>query len=126
MIIDVEDFLEHNGVKGQKWGVRQQHNLNKASRHSVRVKTNNQIDGARNRSKRKVRRIELKNAKANYKIDKVTLGRREAKLALNKVKDRQTKDKELASTIKYGKETAAVLLAAGTVTAARIAINARS
>src|SRR3954471_15550214 len=94
---EIEAFLSHHGVKGQRWGIRnlvKQHELNKASRQRVKAKkasdfeklrkqvrpsgrtqfTNAQrakdIDQARQRVDSGALRADLKEAKAQYKIDR--------------------------------------------------------
>jgi len=131
IIMNTEDFLEHHGVKGQKWGIQnisRQHQINKASRATDRVKRNNEIDAARARYNTSARTNYLK-AKDQYKVDKLVVGRREAKKALQKVKNKNFEDALISQQAKSGKETTTAILTtvglAAVLTAAHIVITSR-
>jgi hypothetical protein len=115
----IDEFLEHHGVKGQKWGVRraekkaarqQNRMLNKASREKDIAQRNAEIDAARARFKSGQARADFLNAKAQFHQDKVTMGSREARRILNETKMKNIQDGQVAQQAKSGKETAAVVL----------------
>lgn len=127
-----DEFLEHYGKKGMKWGVRKaegsgpsNRELNKASRAKDRADAkatkkkntddwDNEIDSARSRIAGGQGRKDVKAAKQQYKADKQALGSREAKKALNAVKNRVATDEAVAGLAKSGKETRnAVIFAVG-------------
>lgn len=132
---EVEEFLEHFGVKGMKWGVRNE--LNKAAKEEERLtgKTftkntkifRNQVDSgskfksdplnkirtqrdktilkARDRVESKTTKMEYKKAKAQYKINKRTLGKVRAKQILSTAKAKKMVDVYNARATRDGKET---------------------
>lgn len=110
--IDVDDFLEHFGIKGQKWGVRkearaQNKALNKAGRQA-------NIDRTRESFKSVSARNQFKNAKAQYHHDKIDKGSREARKILNKTRSNLGKDYATSQMAKNGKEIIGAL-AVGTI-----------
>jgi len=117
MYIDDEGYFEHHGVKGQRWGIENHQRKSRAELRSLDKKTkkrdnardNREIDAARARYKTSAR-SNYKAAKAQYKIDKHIIGKRQAKKSLNKVKEKNFKDYQTASQTKHGKETAAAIL----------------
>ncbi len=132
---DVEDFLEHVGVKKWKWGTRRgggggpsNRSLNKASRGKDRAKNDRAIDKARGDLKSGASRQKYKAAKAQYKVDKVNLGSREARKTLQKVKEKNVKDYYKSQEAKSGKETTKAILGAvvGTVLVSSLRIAASS
>lgn len=120
---EVEDFLAHFGVKGMKWGKRKSssssdgesasrselRSLNKASKAKDKAARDKEIDEARSRYETGAR-DKYKAAKAQYQIDKATIGKREAAKAFNKVKDENLADYNAANQAKSGKETAMLVL----------------
>jgi hypothetical protein len=92
------DFLEHFGTKGMQWGVRRRENqakqlkLNDASRAKERAAdaknpTKNHaeaVDRARTKVNTGATRRDLKDARLQYKQDKVNIGKREAQIILAK------------------------------------------
>lgn len=127
---EVEEFLAHHGVKGMKWGKRKSsgsssessseggsssrselRSLNKASKANDKAARNKEIDDARARYESGAR-DKYKAAKAQYQIDKATIGKREASKAFNKVKDENLADYNAGNQIKSGKETAVFVLSA--------------
>ena len=114
--IQVEQFLEHHGVKGQKWGIRNKSNreLNRASRAKDKKKQATQVDKARANIKSGTTKENYKKAKAQYKKDKVNLGSRKAKQILRKAREKKYTEIEKSNEYRNGKEAAAaVLLATG-------------
>jgi hypothetical protein len=133
-----DEFLAHFGVVGMKWGKhkaksdsggsssggaaeksgptrRDLKTLDKASKKADQQAHNAKIDKARAEYDANARKNYL-DAKAQYKIDKATIGKREATKAFNKVKDKNLADAEIANQAKYGKErTTALLVSAGSV-----------
>lgn len=137
----VDEFLEHFGVLGMKWGRHKAvstdggaarptrkdlHALNKASKKADADKHASEVDAARTNYSQNARKNYL-NAKAQYKQDKVTIGKREALKAFNAVKDQNVRDYQKAQEYRDGKErTTAVMLAIGGVvlaTAIRVAAS---
>jgi hypothetical protein len=125
--------LEHAGVKGMHWGVRKNpekaaqkaklKELDKKSRARDNAVRDKEIDAARERFANTSRDRYLK-AKAQYKIDKTTIGKREARKKLDAVLAQNQKDFDTANMAKSGHETTvAVLSTVGTIGAALI-INA--
>ena len=139
-----DDFLEHAGVKGMKWGKRKAESpklgpdgnpaktrselrdMDKASRKNdvaaaiaKRKATNAEIDGeidaARNRQKSGANKAMLKDAKTQYKIDRAVIGKREAKKALAEVRNKTETDYYVSQLPKSGKE--ATLAVLGTIAA---------
>ena len=120
---DVDSFLEHYGRLGMKWGKRSgggggagnasNRKLNKQSRSVDRAKRDKEIDKARTQIKSGKGRADHLKAKKQYKIDKVNLGSREAKKALNKVKDKSVDDYWKSQEAKSGKETTKALISTG-------------
>jgi hypothetical protein len=121
---EVQDFIDHHGVKGQKWGIRQQHQLNKASRKRERQRHAKQVQSARDRYDTSAR-SNYKKAKAQYKIDKRTKGRASAMRTLQKTKDKNIADFNKGMEYKDGKEvaTAIALGAAGAILYTAIAMK---
>lgn len=108
---DVEDFLEHYGVKGMKWGVRRDmRKLNKASRAKDKAKRQSEIDAARKRLGSGKNKEALKKAKAQYKIDKYEIGSREARKLVDKHKEKIRSDYETSKQLKNGKEVALAMV----------------
>lgn len=114
--------LEHHGVKGQRWGVRNRQ-LNRASRQKDRATRrrsaaasdrirNKQIDEARARVRSGVTKSEFKDAKKQFRVDKKTIGTREARKKLNVARLKKQTDLEKANQIKSGAETAGVIIGA--------------
>lgn len=126
----VDEFLEHHGVKGMKWGVRRAHakemrSLNKASRKKDREENNSKIDAARERIRSGQAKSDYKAAKAQYKADKHVIGSREAKKALNKVKEKNYEDYQKSSELKSGKEKAGYALAAAGLITVSVLMNSK-
>lgn len=128
-----EDAIAHYGVPGMKWGKRgakatsdsggsgapsmgggidkqRLKALDKQSKAADKADRLNTIDSARSRNL--TARKDWKAAKQTYKADKAVLGKREARKALNKVREQQLKDQETASQLRDGKEVALYVVAA--------------
>lgn len=129
--------LAHFGVKGMKWGVireklaessaarQQNRKLNKEFRKAETKKRDDEIDAARERYAESARKNYL-DAKAQYKVDKKTIGTAAARAKFDKVKQKNIDDAETANMAKSGKETAiAVLATFGTFALYALAANAR-
>ena len=126
----LEEALAHHGVKGQRWGVRRarpsgksNRQLNRESRQRDRAARkadnaaynrdrNAQIDKARARVRSGTTRQEFKDAKKQYKIDKKTIGTREARKKLQAARLKRQTDIETANQIKSGAETAGAIIGA--------------
>lgn len=128
---NVDDFLEHFGVKGMKWGVRKaassdsgssdgksqrQRNreLNKASRINDRINDRKEIESARRRHYGGENAKRIADAKAKYKEDKVTVGSREARKQLDQVRALAyadaLKSKEYLNGKEFAKDLALTML----------------
>lgn len=130
------DDLSHFGVKGMKWGHRQaqpatggsssgaatpsNRQLNKASRmkdkaanKAANADFNKNFDKEIDNARAKVANHHqvLKDAKAKFHAEKHTIGTREARKNLNKVRDQVAMEREVASFAKSGKETRNAVLA---------------
>lgn len=112
--VEVSDFLEHFGIKGQKWGVRkegraQNRALNKASRQEDKRERTANIDRARASFNSVSARKQMKNAKSQYHKDKIDKGSREARKILNKTRTSVSKDYATSQAAKNGKEIVGAL-----------------
>ena len=110
MVTNTDDFLEHYGVMGMRWGksargksTSELRALDKAGKKQDNSAMDNAIDAARHRLKTSSK-ADLKAAKAQYKADKYEIGQYQAKKALTKVKNLNAHDKQLAQRAKSGKE----------------------
>lgn len=121
------DELTHFGVKGMRWGHHKAQTaggetdrqklkrLDKESRAKDNAARDAEIEAARQRYGTTSRDNYLK-AKAQYKIDKKTIGKREALKKFQKVQNQNIDDFELATQAKSGKETTkAILVTVGSV-----------
>jgi hypothetical protein len=125
--------LKHFGVKGMKWGVhrsessggssggsagpdkKQLRALDKQSREKDKAARDAEIETARQRYNDNARSDYLK-AKDQYKVDKKTIGKREAAKKFDAVKLKNMSDFEIANQAKSGAETVgAILGVVGTV-----------
>jgi hypothetical protein len=117
------EFLEHFGVRGMHWGVRnpekkaaRQRNreLNRESRRKDTEARDKEIEAARNRIKSGKNQGRLHKAEMEYAANRERLGSREANKILNQARQRNLEDAAIAQQAKSGRETtAAVLLATG-------------
>jgi hypothetical protein len=123
LIIDEEDFLQHYGKKGMKWGTRstggssrqRNKNLNKISRAKSKTERLKTVEKARvSVSKGGKSYNQLKRAKQSHSANKAKLGSHEARKILRKAKEKHYNEAVIAQQTKNGKETA-LLLTAGTV-----------
>ena len=118
------EAIEHFGVKGMKWGVRRDpRNVasrarDRATRKAAAADRNREIDAARSRLRSGETRATFKTAKRQFKEDKKTLGRREARKKLYAARLKKNSDIETANMIKTGGEEVGVIL--GIVGAAAI------
>lgn len=126
MIVGLEkpplgEVLAHHGVKGMRWGVvrknlaersavrAQNKQLNKESKARDTAARDAEIEAARQRYATTARANYLK-AKEQYKVDKQTIGSREARKKLDAVKDKNFNDYQIAQQSKSGKETTLAVL----------------
>jgi len=122
--------IQHSGVKGMKWGVRREERrrlrtLDRESRSRDKIARDKEIDAARERYNESFSKS--KQVRAQYKIDKKKIGRREAKKKVIEFKAKQLNDYEIGNMMKSGKETtAAVLTIIGSVAVAAAIGAARS
>lgn len=109
--------LAHHGVPGMKWGkhkvsqLQNNHQLNKASRANDKVvakkaveANNKSIDEARGRLASGATHKAFKDAKSQFKSDKLSLGTREARKVLDKARATKMSDISKANEIKPGRE----------------------
>jgi hypothetical protein len=119
-----DQFLEHAGVKGMKWGKRKAVSPAKEARKA-------DIDRARERFNSGEARRDYKLAKADYKAAtssakaKYSKSKELAAAAFDKVKQKNIKDGELAGQYKDGKEAVAgtITAIAATALGAYLAVN---
>lgn len=124
------DELVHFGVKGMHWGHRkapetsgggggggpapmtrkQNRQLNKEFKAKENAKRDSEIDAARDRYNTNARANYLA-AKAQYKVDKKTIGTAAAKAKFNEVKNQNLEDHAIAQQAKSGRETTVAVLA---------------
>lgn len=118
--------LEHYGIKGMKWGIRRENpsgrggsrtpktdkirDAEKARKLQARLDRNAAIDKARARVASGDLAREYKQAKAQYKVDKHTMGRREARKILREKKRELNTEYELSQELKSGAERTAYIL----------------
>lgn len=113
------DFLAHFGVKGMKWGVRKEarvrnRQLNKASRKKDKSEHADEVQAARDHVNSGQSKANLKQAKKDYKADKVRVGSREARKILAEKRDAEYEIIAKSQEAKNGKEVATrVLLEVG-------------
>lgn len=124
------DELAHYGTKGMHWGERRAkrkelRSLDKASKTKDQAERNAKIDKARVDYKETSRKRYL-DAKAQYKLDKGTIGKREAVKKLNAAKQKNFDDFEVANQSKHGKETTIAVLGVVGLVAARVVLGALS
>lgn len=110
---EVDAFLEHFGVLGMHWGVRNPRNreLNRASRQKDRRKHENEVLRARAKLKSGRQTEEWIKAKDKFHRDKERIGSREARKALNKVRQKHYAEIQKSQEAANGKEAAITLLA---------------
>lgn len=115
----IDEALAHFGVMGMRWGQNKKgdqpsapsnRQLNKESKARDKIARDKEIDAARERYANSSRNNYLK-AKAQYKVDKKTIGTREARKKFDEVKQKNIDDFELAKQAKSGKETTIAVLA---------------
>lgn len=140
------DALVHFGVKGMRWGHhkaqpsggggggggpapitrKQNRQLNKEHRAKKRSERDAEIDAARERYHSSAR-SNYKAAKAQYKIDKKTIGTAAAREKFNAVKQKNMDDFNVAQQAKSGKEAViATLLIVGGITLSAVNAAARA
>ena len=139
MSTDAEEFvLQHYGVMGMRWGKhtaataagtpvaksrKELKALDKQSKAKDTAARDKAIDSARARYKENARK-DYKAAKAQYKIDKMVIGKNEARKAFNQVKAKNIRDADLANQAKSGKETVAAIIGAGVLAVAYVGLTA--
>lgn len=118
---ELTEELAHFGIKGMRWGRHKTETpgaetnrqklkrLDKESRARDSKARDAEIDAARKRYNTSARSNYLK-AKAQYKIDKNTIGKREARKKFDAVKMQNVADFELARQAKSGRETTVAVL----------------
>ena len=109
MSMDVEDFLEHYGKKGMKWGQRSapiDRQRNKELNKKSRAKDAKTIEAARARVKSGQTKADFLNAKAAHAENKRKLGTREARRILYEARDKRYEEVAISRTAKNGKEVA--------------------
>jgi len=128
------DELIHFGVKGMKWGVirekigsavadhQRNRQLNKQFHKEENKKRDATIDAARERFNSGAARQDYLKAKAQYKLDKKTLGTAAARAKLDEVKQRNMTDGEVAQMSKSGRETTLAILAVAGVVALKVGL----
>lgn len=112
---DVDDFLEHHGVKGMHWG----------QRRAARATRDQSIRDARTRNAS--RELLANQQVAKYNTSTSVKGKAAADTAIKKMTDEaeNSGDNKLAAQRTSGeKATKAVLITVGTVLAARVVLNA--
>ena len=125
MIVDEEQYLEHYGKKGMRWGTRsasprsvaRQRNkaLNKASKAKERKENVRKIEKARASFDSGKADRELRKARQAHSANKTKLGSREARKILREAKQKHYNESTVAMTAKNGKEVTQNLLVAGGV-----------
>ena len=123
MIIEtnnLDEFFEHHGVRGQKWGIRNEQkahlrSLNKTSKADTKAKRISEIDAARAHFKSGNAKQDVKDAKAKYKADKMVIGKHAAKQTLLKTRASNNEQWAKANKIKDGKDLAKHILKAALI-----------
>lgn len=136
--MSTDEYLEHYGKKGMKWGQKmaevnmgvyaKSRNARKDGVEGKQTKEQrgNAIDAARGRIATGENRRNFKEAKSAYKAAKHTEGAAAAKAAFRAVKDKNVDDAHDSNLAKSGGEKVAVALIAAGAVAINIAIQARA
>lgn len=132
---EFEEYIEHFGKKGMKWGVRKQFSaknraLNKASRKKDAEKQLAEVTKARADTKSPTfwkntskSNLQLKKAKSQHNANKEKLGSREAAKILNKAREKRANTLSKSREAKNGKERATRMLSTATIELAKIYLS---
>lgn len=101
---EIDEYLEHFGVKGMKWGTR------RAQAKEYKTKRDRQIDRARANVYGGTTDRRYKAAKQKYKEDAPIIGRKAAKDALKQAKAKRSSDIKTSYQAKSGREHASAIL----------------
>lgn len=71
-IVQEEDYLEHHGIKGQKWGIRRYQNADGSLTEEGRRRYDIKEAKIKAKADRAVARAQVKSAKLNAKTEKIT------------------------------------------------------
>lgn len=107
----IDEYLEHFGVKGMKWGVRREaRQRNRALNKASRAKDNADWAKSVEKARIQVRKGELDkkdfDAVEQYKKDKINLGSRKAKQILAEKRQENWDTYNMSQQAKNGKEAA--------------------
>lgn len=114
---DVEDFLEHFGVKGMQWGVRKERRqrnreLNRASRARDIEKRDKEITKARKRlADSAYANRSGREAREEFRANRLALGSREARRIRREQAETYYRDYDTATQTLSGRETTTAVIA---------------
>lgn len=128
----IEEYLEHFGKKGMKWGVRSStsdrdgpsnRSLNKESRQKDTQKHNKAVDKARGDVASGKVKADWKASKTQFKADKATMGSREARKIMSAKRIKLNETFYKSQEVKSGKETTLALVGTGLLAAAYVGLS---